>query len=342
MRIIPAYAGSTPRSPCGPPASTDHPRIRGEHNLPTAGDDKAAGSSPHTRGALSLPEAADRRPRIIPAYAGSTRDQDTPALTAADHPRIRGEHNAGRSSGAHLHGSSPHTRGAPTGRHLQRADRRIIPAYAGSTFGRPISRMRNGGSSPHTRGALARRRPAGRSGLDHPRIRGEHRNYIRRVGGLTGSSPHTRGAPASGFPPAGRRRIIPAYAGSTQAVQDTGKPGTDHPRIRGEHVHGGAGPAGVDGSSPHTRGARVRHRRHLRRGGIIPAYAGSTFILSLIDGFLADHPRIRGEHSQADLPPLYGVGSSPHTRGALGAVADALRESRIIPAYAGSTFHPRV
>ena len=66
-----------------------------------------------------------------------------------------------------------------------------------------------------------------------------------------------------------------------------------------------------------------------------------------------DHPRIRGEHSKlaTTTPPLSG--SSPHTRGALGAGPVEGPHGRIIPAYAGSTFpcdlqgdgggdHPRI
>ena len=50
-----------------------------------------------------------------------------------------------------------------------------------------------------------------------------------------------------------------------------------------------------------------------------------------------DHPRIRGEHHDAHVPERPPLGSSPHTRGALGhdhARPDALG---IIPACAGST-----
>ena len=70
--IIPAYAGST-----GGPHTTskhpwDHPRIRGEHALVHRLPWMASGSSPHTRGAPSVPWWRRRRLRIIPAYAGST------------------------------------------------------------------------------------------------------------------------------------------------------------------------------------------------------------------------------------------------------------------------------
>ena len=50
-----------------------------------------------------------------------------------------------------------------------------------------------------------------------------------------GSSPHTRGARDGGGAVGDGVRIIPAYAGSTQAVGETVLRLWDHPRIRGEH-----------------------------------------------------------------------------------------------------------
>ena len=52
LRIIPAYAGSTPEAPSTSQAHGDHPRIRGEHDPQC--------------------DAGGLLPWIIPAYAGST------------------------------------------------------------------------------------------------------------------------------------------------------------------------------------------------------------------------------------------------------------------------------
>ena len=113
---------------------------------------------------------------------------------------------------------------------------------------------------------------------------------------IGGSSPHTRGTRAS-----------PRTACRTAR---------DHPRIRGEHVHGerrhdvadGIIPAYAGntvhgqrlalacwGSSPHTRGTPITSRSFGTRDGIIPAYAGNTAV----------------EPSSFSAPK----GSSPHTRG---------------------------
>ena len=336
-RIIPAYAGSTVRRASSTWSTADHPRIRGEHGV---GHDEAVvdgGSSPHTRGARWTFAAMATRPRIIPAYAGSTRAPAWARGPAPDHPRIRGEHGLVRRRDPHLPGSSPHTRGAPDQLDVPRLDLRIIPAYAGSTGAPPKAGARLGdhprirgehdgseelvdhqdGSSPHTRGARGLRaqgRPvpgiipacAGStsqlispafSRRDHPRIRGEHLGRLTHPVQPAGSSPHTRGA-------------HPDWRGSIQREKD-------HPRIRGEHFFVVADTLLENGSSPHTRGAH----RPARGGGhherIIPAYAGSTRRPPRGASRTPDHPRIRGEHLLT---------------------AKKLNDTlRIIPAYAGST-----
>ena len=177
-------------------------------------------------------------------------------------------------------GSSPHTRGAPPGRESGSFGEGIIPAYAGST----CTTMKSS-----------------RALVDHPRIRGEHSWRLTDAMVEGGSSPHTRGARADEPRHRRRKRIIPAYAGSTQR---------DPPR-----------PGKRSGSSPHTRGARIPLGAPAWAAGIIPAYAGSTSPPSAASPGRADHPRIRGEH-----------------RRVLGDIGPG---DRIIPAYAGSTPEPR-
>ena len=70
----------------------DHPRIRGEHMPLTRVRTMSSGSSPHTRGALPQDVPHFGQERIIPAYAGSTRDRGFSLGCDGDHPRIRGEH----------------------------------------------------------------------------------------------------------------------------------------------------------------------------------------------------------------------------------------------------------
>ena len=113
----------------------------------------------------------------------------------------------------------------------------------------------------------------------------------------------------------------------------------DHPRIRGEHVAGFDADRRAEGSSPHTRGAPRAGQSCGVRGGIIPAYAGSTPTATTRTPARPDHPRIRGEHSGPWSPKSPSGGSSPHTRGALCLSTSSRSDPRIIPAYAGSTGH---
>ena len=294
-RIIPAYAGSTSSRRSRKPSLSDHPRIRGEHKIMPNLRRISHGSSPHTRGALTLSEMRPVIFGIIPAYAGSTPGRRWCGPPPPDHPRIRGEHVIITCPVPVARGSSPHTRGAHHPAHSSPTDTRIIPAYAGST------------GSMSTRRTL---RP------DHPRIRGEHESTSWTNRRLSGSSPHTRGAPVGSSPDAGHAGIIPAYAGSTGSAPTTSPGRPDHPRIRGEHLVRAPAADEATGSSPHTRGAPPGHRRAPGPVRIIPAYAGSTGRPPSFPLVVPDHPRIRGEHGTRSLSESIHTGSSPHTRGA--------------------------
>ena len=74
-------------------------------------------------------------------------------------------------------------------------------------------------------------------------------------------------------------RIIPAYAGSTDSAMVSLQSNRDHPRIRGEHDIGLLALDLVSGSSPHTRGAQRYAQSTYSLDRIIPAYAGSTFMI---------------------------------------------------------------
>ncbi len=184
----------------------------------------------------------------------------SPMSVTRDHPRIRGEHGHRVGNALDGVGDHPRIRGEHEALQLLHVGRAgIIPAYAGSTLEQILWHIHNWGSSPHTRGALDCDEPAVGRSVDHPRIRGEH----EQVSGLL----------------VGGDGIIPAYAGSTGWT------------IKWVD--------GMEGSSPHTRGAP--HARGALRS--------RTW----------DHPRIRGEHYS-------GIEVTGFIPG-------------IIPAYAGSTLN---
>ena len=233
------------------------------------------GSSPLTRGAPKCPLRRPSRWGLIPAYAGSTLTQSSRVTTRAAHPCLRGEHFTKLAVRHSKRGSSPLTRGARQVHHPLPRPVRLIPAYAGSTWGVGVAC-----------GCAAA----------HPRLRGEHFFAATLVRGCSGSSPLTRGALDGERPQLCHAGLIPAYAGSTELVTADGFADGAHPRLRGEHIIfvlmviigmgsspltrgarfelSSTGPP--QGSSPLTRGAQscVLTNQNLRR--LIPAYAGST------------------------------------------------------------------
>ena len=90
--IIPACAGSTSREWSLRSRRRDHPRMCGEHFVPSCNIMKCAGSSPHVRGARG--------------HAGRLSGHQR------DHPRMCGEHRHWRAHRSTARGSSPHVRGA--------------------------------------------------------------------------------------------------------------------------------------------------------------------------------------------------------------------------------------
>ena len=152
--IIPAYAGSTVHARAGQRLISDHPRIRGEHDLVHSDGILKPGSSPHTRGALHLMDLDGENYGIIPAYAGSTPWTSFAPSPYADHPRIRGEHSPRAPEPRPAQGSSPHTRGARNAGRERKRRARDHPRIRGEHRLRPAGSRGVLGSSPHTRGAL--------------------------------------------------------------------------------------------------------------------------------------------------------------------------------------------
>ena len=232
--IIPACAGSTRVRSSGSSPNRDHPRMCGEHapsRMPLA---RAAGSSPHVRGALFVHRLEYSNRGIIPACAGSTWCWTIREQVAGDHPRMCGEHSASMRTAAPASGSSPHVRGARGGGLNDVDHDGIIPACAGST-------------TSFCSACVSRR--------DHPRMCGEHWSSKTVVCFRSGSSPHVRGARSSRTVGDGIPGIIPACAGSTRSRPACTSPCRDHPRMCGEHSTDTIDTLVLSGSSPHVRGA---------------------------------------------------------------------------------------
>ena len=154
-----------------------------------------------------------------------------------DHPRTRGVYPQRASRSSTGRGSSPHTRGLHLEREYDLLAEGIIPAHAGFT--------RNGVG----KGVVE---------VDHPRTRGVYDDVATLPLEDRGSSPHTRGLLLHEPVRAAHGRIIPAHAGFTVASALRRCRRRDHPRTRGVYRPSSSSPHQGAGSSPHTRGLRMR------------------------------------------------------------------------------------
>ena len=294
----------------------DHPRSRGEYIPPAIAATMGEGSSPLSRGIRPIPGGETPIPGIIPALAGNTNPSQDKHCSKADHPRSRGEYSLPSTVKKPALGSSPLSRGIHRGPALRTPTPRIIPALAGNTRGpsKAISQPR-----------------------DHPRSRGEYRQKDGQLTVPFGSSPLSRGIPGIAVAIALFGGIIPALAGNTGSRPPAGRPGTDHPRSRGEYRVGRIDHAPQFGSSPLSRGIRRVGDGGGDRLGIIPALAGNTHPAKESSHRRPDHPRSRGEYRDPRHLQLCGNGSSPLSRGIPGPHWKAGHTGRIIPALAGNT-----
>ena len=274
------------------------------------------GSSPLTRGKPRRRRASSARLWLIPAHAGKTGAYWPSETRPWAHPRSRGENEAAKCGGGLVQGSSPLTRGKLWQGISTVVSGGLIPAHAGKTPGR-------------------RRRCPGT--WAHPRSRGENFGRAVRFSWCRGSSPLTRGKLRHDRDRGRGYRLIPAHAGKTVIDGDVSDGVRAHPRSRGENDLRGPLPEKRNGSSPLTRGKRVRHMAPRRASGLIPAHAGKTLTHTAGGGRGWAHPRSRGENGSSSISVRRNRGSSPLTRGKHTRRLPILDYHGLIPAHAGKT-----
>ena len=210
------------------------------------------------------------------------------------HPRSRGENEYLKRGSFISPGSSPLTRGKR--RRIDPVPETVglIPAHAGKTRPKPLTRT----SSPA-----------------HPRSRRENKQLLVAAASQRGSSPLTRGKrrqrQRSGQP-AG---LIPAHAGKTYQAGACHTDVGAHPRSRGENTGDVAAAVLHGGSAPLTRGKHADQMKLYTTLGLIPAHAGKTSSGTQSLLIVTAHPRSRGENACAPSFNAHSGGSSPLTRG---------------------------
>ena len=172
------------------------------------------GSSPRGRGKRCPATAIRRDRRLIPAWAGKTAVGPVRGVGCQAHPRVGGENALRNLSEDDSGGSSPRGRGKQHAQITLQEFQRLIPAWAGKTAWRGQGDVR-----PEA----------------HPRVGGENGWWASDDNTRRGSSPRGRGKLTLRPAAAGRRRLIPAWAGKTAPVTDR-RPrwGAHPPRGRGK------------------------------------------------------------------------------------------------------------
>ena len=110
-----------------------------------------------------------------------------------------------------------------------------------------------------------------------------------------------------------------------------------HPRSRGENPLRTELRVKYTGSSPLTRGKPPPGSPRPQLPGLIPAHAGKTQSKQMRSPGAAAHPRSRGENPLGGARQTIERGSSPLTRGKLGAGGGDRSTVGLIPAHAGKT-----
>ena len=330
--LIPAWAGKTSIASFSMKATPAHPRVGGENSRPGRNDYYGHGSSPRGRGKLVAAIRDEWGDRLIPAWAGKTCIGHCAIDCHWAHPRVGGENPHPLADARARVGSSPRGRGKRTCAGLAAASSGLIPAWAGKTM--PVSVPR-----------LLR--------TAHPRVGGENFCIEDVILNDTGSSPRGRGKRRVLPRRATRPGLIPAWAGKTSAPAYCRGQGKAHPRVGGENPDDTGRVCQGRGSSPRGRGKHVTARCERRVDGLIPAWAGKTWLRLLRAVILPAHPRVGGENKLALITDHTSLGSSPRGRGKPHGAGPARRRRRLIPAWAGKTVphsqcprrngaHPRV
>ena len=150
------------------------------------------GSPPQVWGTHDVDHRVQRLVGITPAFAGKARGTTPRPNSPWDHPRECGEDQEGHDTFELMKGSLPCSRVIPPRPAFEGPALGITPAFAGNTRCGPWRRTCT---------------------WDHPRIRGEGQDGVRKAPSAGGSPPHSRGRLCLRSISAGSRRITPAFAG---------------------------------------------------------------------------------------------------------------------------------
>ena len=140
-RLVPTCAGKTAHSSTTKAISSAHPRVCGENVISSLKLTVWLGSSPRVRGKPTSGRPRHPPPRLIPACAGKTARRFVDHWEYRAHPRVCGENLHLVTVDEAWAGSSPRMRGKRDRPSFELRPRRLIPACAGKTHPRNVTRV---------------------------------------------------------------------------------------------------------------------------------------------------------------------------------------------------------
>ena len=152
-----------------------------------------------------------------------------------------------------------------------------------------------------------------------------------------GSPPRGRGTQVFGFHALEPDGLTPAWAGNTSFRISRHGTRRAHPRVGGEHNSVLRNAYIPWGSPPRGRGTRTRTRCTRPATGLTPAWAGNTSSGRRPISSGRAHPRVGGEHVDANALIGIPAGSPPRGRGTPHHRSDRGCARGLTPAWAGNT-----
>ena len=291
---IPAWAGETRRPAQDIAAGQVYPRVGGGNQRHHPQQVGRRGLSPRGRGKQTAHIAQRLYVGSIPAWAGETPNMNRTLTTSEVYPRVGGGNHRYTRPRRELSGLSPRGRGKPATLFPAPYPDRSIPAWAGETRRRSISRRLRG---------------------VYPRVGGG--NMSRGVALVRGEglSPRGRGKPAASQRRIAADRSIPAWAGETNQSGRSSPSHTVYPRVGGGNLPPNQTNKSAGGLSPRGRGKLRRLSAAAYEPRSIPAWAGETERGGLQKSAQQVYPRVGGgnEPERYGRPCCHGL--SPRGRG---------------------------
>ena len=213
-------------------------------------------------------------------------------------------------------GLSPRGRGKHRPVHLQRIERRSIPAWAGET------------SSPVTGASTIKVYP--RVGGGNPRTRPPTR-------ASSGLSPRGRGKQRIVESDRYRSGSIPAWAGETRLPISPLTARKVYPRVGGGNISERSSAHISAGLSPRGRGKHAEYWGIVQQIRSIPAWAGETCRTAMRAHAAGVYPRVGGGNATRPTTAARASGLSPRGRGKRSVQPRVHAAARSIPAWAGET-----